>query len=942
MNKLTLSCQDEQRRHAVRAAVLNGLDYLEVSDDQYTLTVYLLGKAPRDLVKENFRIKGGRRIRNIQVVDLDIACHDEPERDDCIQITVDRPGDFSCYCLCIVALDEEGRPTDTPHPDFDRRYACLEFSFKAGCPSDLDCRPEQLCPPQERVEPDINYLAKDYASFRQLILDRLSLIMPDWRERHIPDFGITLVEILAYAGDHLSYYQDAVASEAYLETARQRISVRRHVRLVDYAMHEGCNARAWLCLKTSANLRLRPQEVYFITGYNGVSADGHVLNQDDLRNVPAGQYEVFEPLVEEPAQLIQLYEAHNTIYFYTWGDQDCCLPRGATTATLRDEWLTPSPPEEGAPAAQQKPAKATPAAGETAPTLERKLHLNVGDVLIFEEVKGPKTGAPADADPGHRHAVRLTRVEPGVDALYQQQLPGFDQPLPVPIVEIEWAEADALPFPVCISALRPTPPCDLLEDISVGRGNIILVDHGRTIAAEPLGNIPLAALETGCAGQDRPADVATRPGPFRPALAKGPLTFSQPLPPQTPAANSLAQAPAKALPQIELTAVPAMADGSAALFRLADLQDPAPLAAKLRQAEDPIARYLRWRLTPQTSQLLNEYEGSGPLPETLRVALVADLTALLETWRPQPDLLASQVEDRHFVAELDGEGRAYLRFGDGELGRRPEAGVAFWARYRLGNGPAGNVGAETISHVVLHSPGAVLSGVKLWPRNPLPAQGGTPPEPLAEVKLLAPYMFRRELQRAIIADDYARLAERHPKLQRAAASLRWTGSWYEALVTLDQVGSVTTGEALPAEIAGYLHPYRRIGHDLAAAPADYVALKIAMTVCVSPHYRRGHVKAELLRLFSNRALPDGRRGFFHPDRLSFGEGIYLSKLVAAAQAVPGVESVQVTQLERLYEGPNGEIEHGLLRLGPLEIARLDNDPSFPENGQLYLELRGGL
>src|SRR3712207_7620689 len=50
----------------------------------------------------------------------------------------------------------------------------------------------------------------------------------------------TLVELLAYTGDYLSYYQDAVATEAYLETARRRISVRRHVRLIDYPMHEGC------------------------------------------------------------------------------------------------------------------------------------------------------------------------------------------------------------------------------------------------------------------------------------------------------------------------------------------------------------------------------------------------------------------------------------------------------------------------------------------------------------------------------------------------------------------------------------------------------------------------------------------------------------------------------------------------------------------------------
>ena len=63
---------------------------------------------------------------------------------------------------------------------------------------------------------------------------------------------MTLVELLAFAADTLSYRQDVVANEAYLNTARQRISVRRHARLVDYYLHEGCNARAFVHFKVLA------------------------------------------------------------------------------------------------------------------------------------------------------------------------------------------------------------------------------------------------------------------------------------------------------------------------------------------------------------------------------------------------------------------------------------------------------------------------------------------------------------------------------------------------------------------------------------------------------------------------------------------------------------------------------------------------------------------
>src|SRR5262249_23699234 len=120
-------------------------------------------------------------------------------------------------------------------------------------------------------------------------------------------------------------------------------------------------------------------------------------------------------------------------------------------------------------------------------------------------------------------------------------------------------------------------------------------------------------------------------------------------------------------------------------------------------------------------------------------------------WSSRNDLLSSGEEDNHFVVEMDNFGRTHLRFGDGEAGRAPLAGERFTATYRVGVGTAGNVGAEAISHVLLKN---TLSGVALRPRNPMPAVGGVEPEPMSEVKLLAPYAFRSHLQRAVTAVDY--------------------------------------------------------------------------------------------------------------------------------------------------------------------------------------------
>ena len=886
MNSSVGICQDDRRRREVRQSHYNGLDYLEVEPDQRTLNVYFLGRAPewldRNEAGENrryVRIRGGRRIRDIQVQRAQVMLAEDADQDDWLEVRVDKPGDFSTYTLVLTNLPQEAR--------IDPRYACIDFSFKTDCPSDLDCLPGDDCPPPDYDEPELSYLAKDYASFRQLILDRLALIMPDWKERHVPDVGIALVELLAYMGDYLSYHQDAAATEAYLATARQRTSVRRHARLVDYHMHEGCNARAFLCVHVDDDLALDPEDTMFVTDLRRLEPRvEHTLSAVDLDKLPAEQYEVFEPLSGDIEQL-WLYKAHNRIRFYTWGDGECCLPRGTTKAWLiggpqavpqGEEEHEQKPDVQQAPVAEQFPQDAQDA-------YQWDLHLEAGDYLIFEEVMDPRTGQEADANPQHRLVVRLTGVERLVDELYRQ-----------PLLEITWAEEDALPFPLCLSATSAAPQCLPLTDISVACGNVIVVDHGRRVHDENLGCVPLETTESECECGDRLSDVRYIAGRFRPRLKRRSLTFRQPPTPDAPAARVMLQDPRQALPWIRLTS---FADDACR----SDYTDEEPA----------------------------EWDGQAGNDDGAQSRT---------SWTAQRDLLDSRPQEFHYVVEMDDRRVAHLRFGDGELGQQPAARDRFRATYRRGNGPEGNVGAETIRHLVYRL--QKQEGIS-YVRNPLPAAGGTAPEPDREVKLFAPYAFQGELKRAITAADYANIVMRDfaNEVQRAAASLRWMGSWYEVLVAVDARDQVEADAELLQQIKAHLYRYRRVGHDLAVVSARTVPLFLEIEVCVSASHLRGHVKAALLDLFSNRRLPGGEAGFFHPDNLTFGEGVYLSKIVAAAQVVRGVEFVTVRRLERYLQGASGEIEAGVLPLGVLEVARLDNDRSFPENGVLNLIMRGG-
>lgn len=919
MDDANLTCRDERRRQTARDKQFNGIDYVEVDETQTLLCVHLFGEVPAHLSAANVRIEGGRRVRDIQVRSVYPDKDDDDELGECLRVEVDRPGDFSTYTLRLIDTDERGRATGKTPAGFDPRYTSVEFSFKVNCPSDLDCKAPDLCPPSGLPGPEINYLAKDYATFRQLILDRLALVMPDWRERHIPDIGITLVEVLAYVGDYLSYYQDAVATEAYLDTARLRISVRRHARLIDYQMHEGCNARAWVCIETDTDHALDPDEFYFVTDTVELERlAGEVINEDRLNqlNIRPGAYDVFEPLVERRDELIKLYRAHSRIRFYTWGDAECCLPKGATRATLIGQLPgdtaapDPSPGQSGnKQSAQIKPYDESSDGKDQIP----QLHLRPGDVLIFEEVLGAVTGNPADADPAHRHAVRLTKVEANRDPLLDQ-----------PVVDIEWADADALPFAFCISAMAGAPECRLIEDVSVARGNCVLVDHGRTLPPEDLGEVPLKTTTGQC--ECGAAEVTRMAGKFRPVLKQAPLTFSQPLDAALPASLMLAQDPRQALPRIDWVIGWPLAD-------IIKARDEARARSQAGANQSPAASSLNGDGQP----LAVEIDDEGHI--TLRLGRATAAANAGWYWVAQSDLLSSQDNDRHYVAEMDNDGRAHLRFGDGAPGRMPDALTRFAARYRTGNGVAGNVGAETLTHLIIRR--GALGGASLRPRNPLPAVGGSEAESLAEVKRFAPGAVRRDRERAITADDYARLSERNQKVQRAAAELLWTGSWYEARVAVDPRGTETFDAGLQAAVLKSLDVYRRIGQDVAIAQADYVPLEVELTVCVSPHYQRAHVEAALRDVLSNRVLPNGQTGFFHPDNLTFGEGVYLSRLIAAAAAVAGVENVTVSKFNRRFEAASGELESGLLPLGAMEVAQLDNDPDFPEHGLLTLVMKGG-
>jgi hypothetical protein len=812
-----LFCQDKRRRDLVlQTPGLNGIDYLEVMGKtgcgkQLALT-FLKDARALNLTADNIQLTGDTT--------LDITCIQRATNQDPLTITIilDKSGDFSRYQLTLVTSTQNSDPPNT----IDSQLASVGFSFKAGCPTPVDCLPSNCCPQTPLTPPDLHYLARDYDGFRQAMLDRMAVLLPTWDETHAADIGVTIVETLAYAADRVSYLQDAVNTEAYIGTARSRISLRRHARLVDYQIGEGSNARTWVCLTTSSDGVVVPRktQIYPLVVGLPASVSPNSYQAATLEASPGPAFETLEP--------VTLHVEQNSMQFYTWENAQCCLPAGATQATLSLPYSS----------------------------------LKVGQVLIFEEAMGPLTGDPADADPTHRWAVRLTVAttndqsgNPLVDPLN----PGTS------LTHIEWAAADALPFPLCLSSVTDNDHGSRpLTDVSVALGNVVAADQGVWTIGESLGVVPAPPIAPvtgiGCNCATIPGAAAPLPR-YAPTLANKPLTFAVHYDKTAAASSFLAPATATAKPKIRLTSD----DGT------------------------------KWDA-------------------------VEDLLDQIDTFAG-------------FIPEIDSDLSVHLRFGDGAYGKAPDSGLAFTADYRTGTGTAGNVGRDTLAHVLFAPLG--ITGV----RNPLAAAGGVDPETNLHIQQYAPFSFQAQL-RCVTAADYGTMTETLPGVKRAVGTIRWTGSWYTAFVSVEPVAPWTT--AFQQSIKKDLNELRMMGTDLVVEQAKMVGLNIGLTICVAANYFQGDVYAALLQVLVTGDACTGTTGLLSTANFQFGATVYASPIIAAAQSIAGVVSVQLNTFARQDTPPlPGAPPPTQLNFGPLEIPCCDNDPNNLDHGWLNLTLDGG-
>ncbi len=297
-----------------QSTTLNGIDFVEIaSADQKTLRVHFVNAVALAGTVTGASITGGETIPTVAVNPINNATDwstDAAGRP-LLRLTVAAPGDFSFYTLTLSS------------PALDRFFDRAAFSFKALCPSDLDCAPPPvICAPLPKDLPPIDYLAKDFLSFRKALSDFSALRYPNWQERSEADFGVMFLEALSALADDLSYTQDRIGAQASIDTATQRNSLVRLAHLVDYEPRPALSASVTLQFDVASpgeipsGLLVSAQLpdgsfIYFETGTSLVDPNNGQLNQT---NYPANN----------------LWNRTPGIQPYWWDDSQRCLEAGAT------------------------------------------------------------------------------------------------------------------------------------------------------------------------------------------------------------------------------------------------------------------------------------------------------------------------------------------------------------------------------------------------------------------------------------------------------------------------------------------------------------------------------------------------------------------------------------------------------------------------------------
>ncbi len=279
-------------------------------------------------------------------------------------------------------------------------------------------------------------------------------------------------------------------------------------------------------------------------------------------------------------------------------------------------------------------------------------------------------------------------------------------------------------------------------------------------------------------------------------------------------------------------------------------------------------------------------------------------------WKEAPDFSHAASSDRIFQQTMDNDGNVSLTFGDGKTGARlPTGSNNVSATYRVGTGLAGLLDADRLTQPMTRPVG--IRGVT----NPLPSSGAEDPETLDTARQNAPTTVKT-LNRIVSLTDYEDFARAFAGIAKAKVTSLWDGA--RTLVHLTVTGA--EGASLGPEDKTYTNLVAAIdgarprGQPIRIENGDVVAVAIEAEIWVHPDYLAESVLADIRSALEANYCFEAR---------NFGAPLAASGVVAAMQAVEGVEGARLTlfQRETLISSSSSDPVEGLLLAAS---ARIEN------------------
>jgi len=367
-------------------------------------------------------------------------------------------GDYSTYTLGVSQ-------SQIPLSLFDPLFAEISFKFRPGC-FNTNCAPEWETGVPPLPEPVIDYMAKDYGSFRQTMIAAMMQRVPEWEPTSEADLDMVLADLFSVAADELSDYQDRVMNEAFIASARKRVSLARHSRLMDYHIHQGNQAATWLALEIGHDIGQKSFQLK-----EGMK----VWAGESTANAPKKETD-FSVVFMSRHQTQTVHQYLNNIGLYTWSDTITTLKAGSTRADLKlynDFYI-------------DGPAPLLPVTTETeVKEIQKLIRDGIIKCLLIQEHLNPETGLRAGRNPSKRQLLHLISGDEGAEALSDPITGEW-------FVRVRWEKKDALQRDYCFTvdcpADTPGTAVGTVKNISLFHGNLIEVFHGRkeiTIFKEP-------------------------------------------------------------------------------------------------------------------------------------------------------------------------------------------------------------------------------------------------------------------------------------------------------------------------------------------------------------------------------------------------------------------------------------------------------------------------